>query len=259
MLTVLTVSGFRHLKFGAIDSTNAQARRLADKGEGGPVWITATEQIAGRGRRGRDWVSKPGNLFATFLVTLPVAPATASQVSFVTALALHDACAGFLSGQSELSLKWPNDVLLNERKLAGILLETVPCNDTGKTGLAIGCGVNLQHAPETAIYPVTFLNEHTDRPVLADMLIEELASHMDARLSQWQMGKRFDLTAKAWQERASHVGQKISMRNDAETVTGRFLALADDGALILEMDDGTQKHFHAGDVSLRPQTDKREF
>ncbi len=254
----MTTAGFRHLKFESLDSTNAEGRRLAQKGEGGPLWITAIEQTAGRGRRGRDWVSKPGNLFATFLVTVPVEPATAAQVSFVTALALYDTCASFLPPNADISLKWPNDLLLEHKKVAGILLETVPCTEPEKTALAIGCGVNLQHAPGQTMHATTWLNAHMETQLSPDRFLDNLAPCLNQRLAQWKNGQGFDLIAKAWQERASHMGKLVSLTSASQTITGRFLALADDGALVLELTDGSQKHFHAGDVSLRPQNDHVE-
>lgn len=250
----MTDTPFRHLRFESIDSTNAEARRLAEKGEGGPLWITSKIQTAGRGRRGRDWVSKTGNLYATFLRTFEVPPATAAQASFVTALAVHDACRQFLPPSIDLSLKWPNDLLLDQKKLVGILLETVPCDQPGKMAVAIGCGINLEHAPSQTNYGATWLNARTSHQVSADQLLEKLAHCMSDRLDQWKNGEGFDLITKAWQNRASHIGKMISLIGANETVTGKFLALAADGALVLELQDGSNKHFHAGDVSFRPYT-----
>lgn len=250
----MTNTPFRHLRFESVDSTNAEARRLAQKGEGGPLWITSQIQTAGRGRRGRDWVSKSGNLYATFLQTFSVPPATAAQASFVTALAVHDACNQFLPSTADLSLKWPNDLLLEQQKLVGILLETVPCDQPGRMAVAIGCGINLAHAPSDTSYGATWLNAHTLHQVSPELFLSVLAQTMSDRLDQWKNGEGFDLITKAWQNRASHIGKMISLIGTSETVTGKFLALATDGALILELSDGNTKHFHAGDVSFRPIT-----
>lgn len=255
----MTINEIEHLKFESIDSTNAQARRLAQEGEGGPLWIVAQEQTAGRGRRGRDWVSEPGNLFATHLLTLPVEVAAATHVSFVTALALHDTCAGLLPSTANLSLKWPNDVLLEEKKLAGILLETVPCKTPGSIALAVGCGVNLQHAPDQSLYPATWLNAHNSNQISPDQFMDHLAQAFNNRIIQWKNGQGFDLISKAWQKRASHIGETISLIGADKSVTGKFHSLAEDGALVLELSDGTKKHFHAGDVSLRPLNQEAEF
>src|ERR1700720_304756 len=115
------LAGVRHIAYETLGSTNAEALARARAGEHGPLWITAATQSAGRGRRGRTWVSTPGNLFATLLLTDPSPPEAAPQLSFVVALALHDAlaeCAPQLGPL--LKLKWPNDLLLGPPKLARI-------------------------------------------------------------------------------------------------------------------------------------------
>lgn len=254
----MTDKSFRHLSFAQIDSTNAEARRLAEKGDTGPLWITAKVQTAGRGRRGRDWVSDSGNLFVTHLLALPVNHATAAQLSFVTALAVHDASKLLLENDKALSLKWPNDVLLDGKKLAGILLETLPETETGMINLAIGCGVNLDHAPAETSYPATWLNAHRQTPVSPEAFLPLLVNKMSNWMDVWQIGTRFDRIAKAWQERASHVGKTITLQTAGNAVTGRFLRLADNGALVLELPDKTQQQFHAGDVSFHPQSNKPE-
>lgn len=270
----MTGPAFRHLQFDALDSTNAQARRqaAAPEFEAGvvgadqqniPLWITARSQTAGRGRRGRDWVSKPGNLFATLLIRLPVPLTTAAQLSFVASLAIYDAAASLLPASVRLEVKWPNDVLLGGQKLAGILIETVPCANKAYNALAIGCGVNLQHAPDETAYGATWLNAHNNydnhgkEPVSAEQFFEVLAAKMNIWLNIWQNGQSFDLIARAWQDRASHIGKIISLSSAHKMTIGKFLRLASDGALVLELADGSQKHFHAGDVSFSQPADNR--
>src|SRR5260370_17638961 len=107
-----------------VDSTNAEALRLAKAGERGPLWIVAKEQGRGRGRRGRAWVSPAGNLHATLMLTDPAPPAAAPQLGFVAGLALHDAAVAAAPAlTSRLALKWPNDLLCAGRKIAAILIE----------------------------------------------------------------------------------------------------------------------------------------
>ena len=118
------LAGVRHLAYEMLGSTNAEALVRARAGERGPLWITAQSQSAGRGRRGNSWISKPGNLYATLLLTEPSAPSVAPQLSFVAALALHDAVAQCAPRLGPLiKVKWPNDLLLGTGKLAGILIE----------------------------------------------------------------------------------------------------------------------------------------
>jgi hypothetical protein len=144
-----------------VDSTNAEAMRLADR-IAGPAWIMARRQEAGRGRRGRAWTDPPGNFAATLLIRPQGGPADAARLSFVAALAVHDALMTLCGPQLNLALKWPNDLLLNGGKLSGILLESA---GSGRqvTALAIGIGVNLACAPEIAadqsIRPVSLKGE----------------------------------------------------------------------------------------------------
>src|SRR5882672_7612875 len=134
-----------------VGSTNAEALRCARAGETGPLWITARAQSAGRGRRGRAWVSEPGNLYATLLLTDPAPPARAAQLSFVAALAVHDAIAQLAPSLApRLALKWPNDVLCDGRKAAGILIEAEGAHPLI---VAVGIGVNCRHHPEVTEHP----------------------------------------------------------------------------------------------------------
>ncbi len=117
--------------------------------------------------------------------------------------------------------------------------------------MAIGCGVNLQHAPQNTPYGAICLNDHLSEKISAQELLDGLANAMTIWLNIWDHGQGFDLIIKAWQERASHIGEIISLTSANQTVLGKFLRLGKDGALILELEDGSQKHFHAGDVSFR--------
>ncbi len=116
------------LAFETLDSTNAEARRRAEAGEGGPLWITAGRQTAGRGRRGRAWSTVSGNLAATLLTTVPATPVEASQISFVAGLAVADLASIFVPPQA-VRVKWPNDDLVNDLMVSGVLIESGPRDD----------------------------------------------------------------------------------------------------------------------------------
>ena len=148
-------------RYDELDSTNAEARRRAEAGAIGPVWITAAIQTAGRGRRGRAWSTQAGNLAATLLTTTDRLPAEAAQLSFVAALAASD-LADTCLGVGVARLKWPNDVLVHGRKAVGILVESGTRPD-GRLWLAIGIGVNLAHAPSDVERPATAFAEHMRR------------------------------------------------------------------------------------------------
>ena len=134
------LAGVRHKVYETLGSTNAEALALARAGERGPFWVSAARQTAGRGRRGREWVSPAGNLYATLLLSEPSPSAQAPQLTFVAALALHDAvaeCAPQLG--PALKVKWPNDLLQGGAKLAGILIES---ENQPHFAVAIGIGIN---------------------------------------------------------------------------------------------------------------------
>ena len=146
----------RHPPFEAydeLDSTNAEARRRAEAGDVGPLWITAAIQTAGRGRRGRAWSTQRGNLAATLLMLTDRPAAEAAQMSFVAALAACD-LADTCLGAGAARLKWPNDVLVHGDKAVGILVESGARPD-GRLWLAVGIGVNLKHAPSGVDRPAT--------------------------------------------------------------------------------------------------------
>lgn len=246
---------FRLIEHASIDSTNAEAHRLADAGERGPMWIWARRQTAGRGRRGRNWASEPGNLFATLLAAFPVQARDATELSFVAALAARDALAGFLPGGGGLTLKWPNDVLLDGAKVAGILTETCGSSTPDHTVVAVGCGLNLAHAPSDTRYPATALARHGAVVEPGDAM-QALAGAMEGWLSVWNDGNGFPAVRRAWVDGAHRLGHEIVVTVDGKPVVGIFEGLAEDGALVLG-GPGRQSHrFHAGEVSVSFDTGK---
>jgi BirA family biotin operon repressor/biotin-[acetyl-CoA-carboxylase] ligase len=228
-----TATAIRQLALGTIDSTNAEALRRARAGERGPLWITAETQSAGRGRRGRNWISAAGNLHATLLLTDPSPTALAPQLSFVAALALHDAVAQCAPQVGPaLALKWPNDLLLGGAKLAGILIEG---ENEPAFAVAIGIGVNCAHHPDT-IFPATNLVA-AGVLVSPQALFAALAEAMDRRLAQWARGEGFAAIRADWLRRAAGLGQAIQVRLPGREFSGLFEGLDEDGRLLLRQAD----------------------
>ena len=162
-------AGYRLLRLETVDSTNAEARRRAEAGEPGPLWVWSTRQSAGRGRNGRSWQSQPGNLFASLLLGLNCPLATASQLALLAGVAAYDAIAKLLpdAGGSDLLLKWPNDVLIKGDKAAGMLLESATEKTPNRCKVVIGTGINLASHPTDLPQPATDLAAHgatVDRP-----------------------------------------------------------------------------------------------
>jgi BirA family biotin operon repressor/biotin-[acetyl-CoA-carboxylase] ligase len=240
----------RLLHFETIDSTNVEAHRLAREGELGPLWIVADLQSQGRGRLGRHWVSEPGNLYATFVFTLESPVVTASQVGFVAALAIRDTAAHVLPETGGIAIKWPNDVQLAGAKFAGILPETVAQSGDGRITVALGMGLNIAHAPEGTPYPVTALTRHggsiTPRECLT--LLDRSLAHW---LAIWREGKGFSEIRRNWLAHAAGLGQDfVGLVNQME-VQGKFADLADDGAMVLILADGSRMSIHSGEVQTR--------
>jgi BirA family biotin operon repressor/biotin-[acetyl-CoA-carboxylase] ligase len=230
--------------FEELDSTNEEARRRALAGEAGPLWIVARRQTAGRGRRGRAWTSKTGNLFATGLYQLDTGPARAAQLSFAAALAVGDLAAGVID-PSLVKLKWPNDVLINGRKVAGILLES-GSHPNGGLWLGVGIGVNLAHHPDDAERPATDFTCH-GASLSPDQAVDRLAERFQHWLILWQEDG-FGLVRESWLSRAWGLGERATARLGDETVDGVFADLGADGSLRLDLKDGSRRFISAGDV-----------
>jgi BirA family biotin operon repressor/biotin-[acetyl-CoA-carboxylase] ligase len=229
------LAGVRHIVYETLGSTNAEALALARSGERGPLWITAHSQSAGRGRRGSHWISPPGNLYATLLLTEPSAPDQAPQLSFVTALALHDAVAASAPQLGPvLKVKWPNDLLVGPAKLAGILIEG---ESDPVFAVAIGIGVNCAAHPSDVAYPATDLAA-CGALVAPDALLAHLATAMQHRLAQWKGGAGFTAVRADWLKRAAGLGEILRVRLSARELTGRFQGLDEAGRLLLEQDNG---------------------
>jgi BirA family biotin operon repressor/biotin-[acetyl-CoA-carboxylase] ligase len=229
-----------------LDSTNAEARRRAEAGEGGPIWITAARQTAGRGRRGRAWSTETGNLAATLLTTTDAPPAQAAQLSFVAALAAAD-LADTCLGAGAARLKWPNDVLVFGKKAVGILVESGSRAD-GRLWLAVGIGINLAHAPTAVDRPATAFAEHmAGRPPKPLDALEVLATRFEAWRKLWAT-QGFSPIAAGWTARAHGLGEACEARLPNRTVSGIAEGLDPDGALRLRLDDGQLERITAGDV-----------
>jgi len=229
-----------------VDSTNAEARRRAEAGVAGPLWITARRQTAGRGRRGRAWETGAGNLAATYLAHTMKPPAQAAQISFVAALAVADLASTFVPA-ALVSLKWPNDPLIAGRKTAGILVESGP-HPAGGLWLAVGCGVNLATPPENPERPATAFAQHMRGPPPPPLdALAVLAESFERWRGLWErLG--FPPIAEAWTARAHGLGQTCTARLAAETVTGVAEGLDSDGALRLRTGPGVVRRITAGDV-----------
>ncbi len=237
------------LAYEEIDSTNAEARRRAEAGETGPLWITAAVQTAGRGRRGRKWDTSRGNLAATLLLTTDHSPAEAAQLSFVAAFAIRALAQAYVP-PSLVRFKWPNDVMVDGRKLSGILIESGR-STSGALWLGVGMGVNLAHAPTGVERPATCLADHLKDGVGAaptpEQALAVLSPAFARHAAAWsRLG--FEALRSDWLQGAAGIGQPCVARLEQETVEGVAEGMDSDGALLLRLPDRTLRRSSAGDV-----------
>lgn len=231
-----------------IESTNSEALRRARAGARGPLWLTARRQTAGRGRYRRPWTSEAGNLYASLLLTDPAPPDRCPQLSFVAGLALHAAAAtmtGFAA--PKLALKWPNDLLLDGAKCAGILVEGEFVERGRVFAAVIGFGVNCVGHPEGLAFPATDFATAV-QAVNPVALAGELDRAFARLFGEWQSGAGFAAIRERWLACASGVGGPVAVRTGNEIVTGIFETLDGDGGLILRREGGTRQRIAAGDV-----------
>jgi BirA family biotin operon repressor/biotin-[acetyl-CoA-carboxylase] ligase len=218
----------------SLDSTNAEALRRAAAGAEGPTWILARRQTAARGRRGRAWSMPAGNFAASLLMRPGGPPAAAALRSFVAALGLYDALAAVTGASDRFTLKWPNDVLLDGCKLAGILLET-----GGRAGeaLAVGFGVNLAAAPDPAALepgatpPVSLAAAFGSAPDPEGFL-----NRLAPAVAAWEamlVDRGFAPVREAWLGRAARLGMQVTARTPGREIVGVFETIDATGALVL--------------------------
>lgn len=247
--------GWRLIALGAVDSTQTKAHRALESADATDVWpsgglvVQATEQTGGRGRHGRRWASPPGNLYLTAAIPCPQGPRVGIEIGFVGGVALAHALDDL--GISGVRLKWPNDVLVDGAKVAGLLPESMT-DSAGRPWILLGMGVNVAHAPDAAqaLYPATSLVAcagPTRSPSVPDLLAALLPRLADG-LALWR-ADGFAPVRTAWLRFGHGLGEPVRVRMGRETVTGVFLGLAPDGALRLrDSASAAERTILAGDV-----------
>ena len=246
-------SGASIIFLDEIDSTHAEGRRRAESGQADDVWLTAKRQTAGFGRRARAWQSADEDLKCTLVSPAHEPIQRAGQVSFVAALALYDAFSRWVSSD-KLSLKWPNDVLIEGAKAAGILIELV--NAPERPVLVMSAGVNIVTRAEDVAYETAALRDHADvaraeAPAPDALDAPNVLSAFDAAFAHWRgvwEREGFAPIREDWLSRARGLGEQIEIRLPNETLSGVFVGIDAQGALILDPPEGPRRVIAAGDV-----------
>ena len=235
------------VRLGAVGSTNDEARRLIVENVADGTVVIATEQAAGRGRRGNTWSSPPGNLYLSAILR-PAAPASVlGQLGFVAAVALAETLESFIGTDRSVAVKWPNDVLVEGRKIAGILLESETTGAVARW-VIVGVGVNVAHSPPVARVPATSLTA-LGVAVAPDALAERLIERLFAWRRAWER-EGFAPVRAAWLARAAGLGAMVRVNLEGDSFEARFAALDDSGALVAELPGGARRLVAAGDVHV---------
>ena len=230
-----------------VDSTNDAVKRRLRDGPSAPFLVAAREQTKGRGRSGRVWSSRPGNLAVTYYYPFEGSHQDAARLSFAVSLAVRDALCQ-LAPMAEIKLKWPNDVLMNRKKVCGILLENLGHDAARRLQLLIGIGINLRHHPDPkdSNWPATSMDAETVDTADFQRMLDTLTGALTTRLrSEARTG--FDATRKDWLKHAIRLGDTIEVRLPTQQLHGVFREIDSNGALVLETASGVRT-ITAGDV-----------
>jgi BirA family biotin operon repressor/biotin-[acetyl-CoA-carboxylase] ligase len=246
-------AGYGLAAFDQIGSTNAEAMSRARDGERGPMWFVTTEQTAGRGRRQRAWIAPRGNLASSVLEVMDVSPGVAATLGFAAGLSLESALQR-LSIEANLrragaeplryALKWPNDVMTDGQKLAGILLEAEAVAGN-RLAVVVGIGTNVIAAPEGT--PATSLAA-LGVNVGAEEVFTALADAWVEFRGIWDNGRGFADIRKLWLERAFGLGERVAIQTGTVTVEGAFDTIDETGCLIVRTAEGKRVPITAGEV-----------
>ncbi len=238
-------AGCEVITLDRVTSTNDEAKALAAAGAVAWTIVWAREQAAGRGRHGRDWVSPAGNLYMS-IVLRPAGPAASiMQLGFATALAVAEGVAECAPALPAAMLKWPNDVLVGEAKLAGILLESASGADGGLAWLVVGIGVNVVSHPTGEGISATDLKA-AGSIVAVETLLAAIANRLAGWVVIWE-GQGFAPVREAWLSRSANIGNQIVVKTHAGEIRGRFVGLDRDGAMLLDSAEG-RRVITSGDV-----------
>ena len=239
---------FRHIELGDVASTNLECMERARSGDEGKLWITAVRQTGGRARRGRRWVSEPGNLYSSLLLIDPAPWAALASLPLAVTVVVEAAVSSALPAEAAktLRIKWPNDLLIGGRKTSGILIEAEQLPD-GRRAVVIGCGINVAHRPDAGLYPTTCLAEQGSAVTPQD-LFAQLVVTMDSVLRLWDQGRGVAAIRDAWIERAQGIGEPVTVNLPDRQIHGLFDGIDVEGRLMLALPDGSRQTIASGDV-----------
>lgn len=243
--------GHNYIWKDEIDSTNEEARRLAAKGAVHGTVVAAGSQTKGRGRRGRKWESPKGdNIYLSILLRPKMEPGKASMLTLVTALAASKALEKNLAVSCQI--KWPNDLVLNKKKVCGILTEMV-MDGSGSFQIIVGIGMNInnEHFPEEIAHMATSVKietgKHYNIKEIIASLLQEVETYYDIFMSHLSLGPMLA----EYNERLANAGQQVQILINGEAQIRFAHGITESGALIVSDENGQMEEIISGEVSVR--------
>ena len=245
-------NGYNLIILDSVDSTNEEVKRRAVKNadEGLVVW--SKTQTSGKGRNHREWVSNLGNLYISVLFRPNCNLFRAAQLSFIPVIAAHNTLEHLLGVLTELKYKWPNDLLLKKKKIAGTLLEAGYDQKSWANWVVLGFGLNLKHFPTSTIYPATSIKDELDNELEIKEVVEIYIQNLAQLYSVWQ-DKGFEPLRKKWLARGHMIDDVLQINFGREKISGFFRTIDEKGSLIIKTNDGSRR-LSAGEVYSLPIT-----
>ncbi|MEQ9116340.1 MAG: biotin--[acetyl-CoA-carboxylase] ligase [Rickettsiales bacterium] len=242
----------KRILLNKVDSTNLEAKRFLQSRPKEELVIVANEQSSGYGRSGKDWVSPKGNLYFSIILFPECSLEKSAQLSFVAALALYEVLERVLvSNRNEIKLKWPNDVLINGKKVAGIILESVSSGQSKKTNsLIIGVGLNVNSKIVSDEFEATTLLESHAKELRIDYYLNQFISNLESLYKSWK-DKGFEPIRKSWLDKAYNINKKVSILGQKKKISGIFTDLDNNGNLLLKMSNGEIKEISGGSIYFK--------
>ena len=238
--------GYRRIHLPDIDSTSDEARRQAEAGAAAGLVVTANRQTSGRGRRGREWSSPVGNLYCSILLRPDFSPGEAALSGFAVSVAVAEVVARAIGDEPPVHCKWPNDVLVGDFKVAGILVESSSAGAAVVDWLIVGVGINVRSHPELPDKPATDLAA-CGASVLPDELLDHLVRAIDDNIARWQT-HGFNAIRERWLKRAWRLGQRVDLLAGGERIAGAFSGLDSQGGIVLELEGGERRNLGHGEL-----------
>lgn len=229
------INGYCLYHYNELSSTNLEAVQMAKKGASDGTIILADMQSSGRGRHGKNWISPKGNLYTSIIIRDAI---QLTHFTFITAVAVGDTLLA-LSANLDLKYKWPNDILVDNKKIAGILLET----EANANWLVIGIGINILSSPEYAIS----LNQVCNSNISSLTLLKELINNFDRIRQKW-LSEGFLPIRKMWLERAHMVGSLINVKIGGHLYSGKFFDIDQEGKIVISTYDNNLISLESGEV-----------